>query len=332
MKQRNFLAIWCVISLILILSALPLTGACAPQEAIVLKATSVLPENNIVGMVMKEYIAKVNERAEGKLTIEYLGGPEVIPGFDQSEAVRTGTVDLIGTFHNWYMALFPPGAAFDVTPGSPMDERELGIYDYMVELHEDIMGVRYLGKLTWGQKMYWFVSKPIEKLEDVRGMQIAASGAHAEFAKLLGAVPVNLAWGEWYTSLERGVIEGVSTPIGTVRSLNLYDTLWGFVDHPFYNTGTYMLVNQDSWNRIPKKQQQIMLDVIKEMEVTTMQERLQDAENIKAKCLEAGLKPIKFSEADAKRFIDTADGVVWADVQEKVSPEVYNKLRELFIR
>ncbi len=37
----------------------------------------------------------MNKRAEGRLKIEWLGGPEVFASFDQTHALKAGTIDMI---------------------------------------------------------------------------------------------------------------------------------------------------------------------------------------------------------------------------------------------
>jgi TRAP-type C4-dicarboxylate transport system substrate-binding protein len=56
--------------------------------------------------------------------------------------------------------------------------------------------------------VYVLTKEPINSIEDFQGLKIRAPGAYGKFLRNLGASPVSLAWGEIYTSLSTGVIDG----------------------------------------------------------------------------------------------------------------------------
>jgi TRAP-type C4-dicarboxylate transport system substrate-binding protein len=55
----------------------------AQSQPIVLKAVTAFPRNHLNNDPVPIFIDKVNKRAEGKLKIDWVGGPEVIKSFDQ---------------------------------------------------------------------------------------------------------------------------------------------------------------------------------------------------------------------------------------------------------
>jgi len=54
--------------------------------------------------------------------------------------------------------------------------------------------------------------KPINKLEDVKGMKIRCTGMAAKIAGALGATPVAMPMGETYDALSRGVVDASMAP------------------------------------------------------------------------------------------------------------------------
>ena len=81
-------------------------------------------------------------------------------------------------------------------------------------------GVRVTGNVDAGGTFQFLSRKPIHKMSDVKGVKNRC----AQMAPLLGswrsygAKPTPLDWGEIYTSLATGVIEGVDNPV-----LDMYD-------------------------------------------------------------------------------------------------------------
>jgi len=66
-------------------------------------------------------------------------------------------------------------------------------------------------------------NKRVTSLEDMRGMRIRAPTELLPVLRNLGADPVNMPMGEVYSSLAKGVIDGVIAPTDTFQALHLVD-------------------------------------------------------------------------------------------------------------
>ena len=53
-----------------------------------LKAVSFLPKDHPLCAMIHVWVERVNAQCKDAIKIDWVGGPEVIPGFDQAEAVR----------------------------------------------------------------------------------------------------------------------------------------------------------------------------------------------------------------------------------------------------
>ena len=98
--------------LLVVVVGLVFSGCAAPAPTagpIVLKAVSFLPKGASPLADYGNYIDAVNERANGELVIDWIGGPEALPRFDQAEAVRTGVIDMTATPFMDYHDLAPAG-------------------------------------------------------------------------------------------------------------------------------------------------------------------------------------------------------------------------------
>ena len=54
---------------------------------------------------------------------------------------------------------------------------------------------------------------PIRNLEDLKGVEIRATGLSAKTLQILGAVPVAMAQPETYEALSRGIVKGNLSPV-----------------------------------------------------------------------------------------------------------------------
>ncbi|MFV0334778.1 MAG: TRAP transporter substrate-binding protein [Tropicimonas sp.] len=69
------------------------------------------------------------------------------------------------------------------------------------------------------------VKKPINTLEDLKGMKLRVqpNPIHLEAFKLLGANPTPIPWGELFTALQQGVVDGTENPLDNLYSGRLYE-------------------------------------------------------------------------------------------------------------
>jgi TRAP-type C4-dicarboxylate transport system substrate-binding protein len=63
--------------------------------------------------------------------------------------------------------------------------------------------------------------RPVTSLKDLTGLRLRAPAELMGLLESLGADPVNMPMGSVYSSLARGVIDGVVAPLDTLRSLHL---------------------------------------------------------------------------------------------------------------
>ncbi len=61
---------------------------------------------------------------------------------------------------------------------------------------------------------------PVSKLEELKGMKIRCSGTSAKVVTALGAAPVAMPQNETYDALQKGVVQGVVSPLKPSRDGN----------------------------------------------------------------------------------------------------------------
>jgi len=158
----------------------------------------------------------VEKESKGKLAIKpYLGG--VLHGArDGFKAVRGDVTDLAMCYPAWSPAGFHLNHVFGLPFAFPNASVAALVAE---ELYPEYLKGEYEKKgiyLGFNSSMatYDLVStKPVRKLEDLKGMKVrTVAGPQAEAAKRLGAVPVFMSINEVYTALQRGMIDGVLTP------------------------------------------------------------------------------------------------------------------------
>ena len=178
----------------------------AHSEPIVLKAVTAFPKNHMNNDPVPIFVDKVNKRAEGKLKIDWLGGPEVIKSFDQISALKSGTIDSILYYPFGYMKspAMPECEAKGSSELAEWEERKTGAFDVWTEIFNKRVNAQYLGRFHNMVKFTLFSNKMIKSIDDIKGMKIRVMPLYIPFFKALGASPVTLPPGMKFTHPWRG--------------------------------------------------------------------------------------------------------------------------------
>lgn len=304
-----------------------------PAEPIVLKAIQFLPVGHAMAEGGPMWIDVVNKACGGELVVELLGGPEVVPTFDQFEAMRSGVADINFNVSSFYTSVLPQCDVTHLTEYTASEERERGFYDFMVEQHEGI-GVRYLARYMPVESVlrYLWVNKPVSTPYDMAGLKMRAGGADDEFYKALGVKGVTIASPDVYTALERGTVDGFAWPDIGIVDLGWHEVTKCCIDHGYFKQNGVVLMNLDSWNKIPKHLQDKILDLGPSFEQEVEKHFSVVEQEERQKMLDVGMAFIKFSTADAEWYVNLAHTAAWEVTKEKVSPEIYAQLRGLLTK
>ncbi len=320
--KKSIFAIFVMVIIALLSSGL------ASAEEVTLKAVAFIPKNHPLMSQTIVWTDMINKELAGKVKINYVGGPEVIPGMQQVEAVRKGVIDIAFNPTAYYQNIFPEGGAFILSKYTPTEERKPGgFYDFMVKRHENI-NCRYLGRMLW-MPFYLWPKKDVKDIQDLKGMKMRTSALYDRFMKALGIVPVTIPAGDTYTALERGTVEGFGWPNMGPRQRGWLEVVKNVIDLPFYGSNNITAVmNLDKWNQLPKDVQEKIIEVTTKFEPGMYDHFVKAADKEWTELDKMGINRIKFSEAENKKYVDLAYEVEWDNLAKKV-PDLISDLKRV---
>lgn len=280
-----------------------------------------------IEMIQKD----ANQKYPGQLVIDYKGAGEVIPPLQQVEALRSGMVDMILTAASYYTSIMPEMDIMSLTQLKPWEERSAGVNDYLEKLHNTKANAHYLARLGTGDLFHIFLSKPVQKIDDFKGMKIRVSPTHIPFLKALGSEPVVTPPAEIYTAMERAVVVGYVQPLASIRTMGLVPVTKYLLKPGFYQPIVLVLMNLDFWKKMPDNLKILLTENMKKAEHMAM-------ENIEKKIKveldefkKAGIITIQLPPSDAQKFSKMADDALMEVVLKK-SPEEGRRLKELITK
>ena len=236
----------------------PATPAPAePLEVIELTLMNHEGPNSVTAAMLDKWCAAVLEESGGALIVTpfhgSLGGPR-----DTYNMVMDGSVDIGFGLPTFYPGVFPAteviglpfiGAQNSMQAGHAMQE----LWDTTDVIRNEWNDVHSILQCTNTLSPLFTRDKKIMSVNDLKGMNIRTVGAPVtEWAKIVGANPMPVDLGEVYTSFEKGVINAI-TSVGweAVESTSVWELGKYFLDFEMQVNPTFIVMNLDSWNRLP---------------------------------------------------------------------------------
>jgi len=317
------------------IAALALSGAVFAQQPITLRGITPWTPDYDLSKGFFTFQQLVNERLKGKVQVTYVGGPEVAAPNQQFQALKNGVVDVLLGAAAYYRTEVPMVWAVQFVEKTPPELRKSGWYDVMRKIHMDQGGVVYLANTAAGGGAFRiYMAKKIDK-PDFKGLKIRVSPVYTPLVTALGGAPISMAPGEIFTGLERKVVDGFGWTYTGIDTMGLQEVSKYVIDHPFYSLDTVILMNKSVYDKLAPDVRKDLEEVAAETErrhAAYMQASLKKEDE---KLKKLGLEFIKFSPADAERYVRTAYDAGWKDFAEKnaasikANPGVLEKLQQL---
>jgi TRAP-type C4-dicarboxylate transport system substrate-binding protein len=133
--------------------------------------------------------------------------------------------------------------------------------------------------------------------------------------QLNGAV-VTLPASEIYSSLERGVVDGAAWPVFGAMEYKWYEVANYMTRPTFGVTNQLLLMNLDAWNKLSPKEQKIITDVARDLEVSGRNVFAGLWQKEDAAMQAAGLKVTKFGPDIAPKVDAMFNAGVWKQVRK----------------
>jgi TRAP-type C4-dicarboxylate transport system substrate-binding protein len=276
---------------------------------------------------------RVNERGKGILQIDYLGGPEVIKALDQPEAVKSGVVDICVVPISYYKAVVPEGGAVPLSPYTFHEEREVGIYDFLHDIHAERLNAYLLGGTNKGAQFALFTNVKVDSPSDFAGQKFRTLSLYDPLFKALGIVGVSMPAEDIYTAMDRGTVDGYAYKPPMAVTLGIHEVTNYWIEPFIWGGGSVqIMINMDKWNALSQEAKDLLNDTQFELEPEVEAYLAGDDDTSKDNMRAAGMEPIIWTGADAQLFIETANNSLWDELKQKLSAEQFEKIKKLYTK
>jgi len=297
------------------------------------KYGTALPDGHPMAIRSREAVAKIKEESNGRLDITFY--PNSVLGQDtamMSQALA-GALEIYGLSMDILAQKNPPAAIFGVgfafpdydTAWKAMDG-ELGAYCRGLA---EKAGLYCMDKaFDHGFREITSKSKPINTPDDLKGMKIRLPVAplFISLFQHLGASPTPINFGEVYSALQTGLVDGQENPLILIDTAKLYEVqkYCSMTNHIW--VGLHISFNPAAWKRLPAELQEL---VHKQFSAAAIAERadwqVMDKTEID-KMTKAGLT---FITPDTKPFRDALrKSGFYGDVKKQMGDQAWGLLEK----
>jgi len=223
------------------------------------------PHKNAV--LATEWAKEIEKRTNGKVQITVFPGGTLTPADKCYDGVVKGISDIGFSVLAYTRGKFPLTEVSDLPLGMKTGlVASRVIHEYQKKFQpKELNEVKVMYLHGHGPGIL-HSKKPINKLEDVKGMKIRCTGMAAKIAGALGATPVAMPMGETYDALSRGVVDASMAPQEALQGWKWGEVVkfttedWG----ASYSSGMFVVMNKDKWNSLTPDIQKIIEQINEE--------------------------------------------------------------------
>lgn len=269
MKRRNLFKITGTLCAVLITLAMFGGMAIGPRpafaEQVTLSYANFPPAPTFPCVQMERWKTEVEKRTNGKVLVNTFPGGTLLGPKNMMDGVIAGQADIGCLCMAYQPGRFIVTNATALPVGFPnATVASLALWDlYNKHRPEEFSQVKALTMFTCAPANI-YTKVPVRNLEDLKGLELRASGGVAQVLKALGATPVGMPQTETPEALQKGVVQGAASSLETLKDFKYaemcrYVTIMNGPVYPFA-----VVINLDKWNSLPDDVKKVMEDLGRE--------------------------------------------------------------------
>jgi TRAP-type C4-dicarboxylate transport system substrate-binding protein len=255
-KKTLFLMSVLVMAAVLCSMVQPTVTAAGPVK---LSYANFPPAPTFPCVQMERWKVEVEKRTEGKVAINTYPGGTLLGAKEMMDGVIAGQADIGCLCMAYQPGRFIVTNATSLPLGLPNAKiASLVLWDlYQKYLPSSFAKVKVLAMFTTAPAN--IMSKvPVKNLDDIKGLDLRASGGAAQILKAWGANQVGMPMSGTPEALQKGVVQGLFSSLEVMKDFKFaesckYVTLTDTVIYPFA-----VVMNMDKWNALPRDVQLVM--------------------------------------------------------------------------
>ncbi|WP_320158305.1 TRAP transporter substrate-binding protein [Psychrobacter fulvigenes] len=213
--------------------------------------------------MFEPWARQIEDESAGRLKVEIYPSATLSKPDITYDSTAKGTVDIGAQVQGYISGRFPLTEITQL-PGLSSSGTQLSCM--LQTLYDDVIASEYedthpLFMMASGPGAFHTIDKPIRKPEDLKGMRIRRPlEIAANIIEAAGGTPVGMPASDQYTSLQRGVIDGVSTPWDAAGAFRLAELTNTHTTMPLYGSALLVTMNKGKYESLPDDLKKVIDD------------------------------------------------------------------------
>jgi len=219
-----------------------------------------LPTDHPVHKAMVYMADRCKEVSGEKLQIQIYAGGQL--GSEQqcvellqigSLAITKVSAAVMESFTDDYKVLGLPYIFRDQAHGFKVFDGEIGKELLLSTENKWIRGLCFYDA---GSRSFYTIDKPIEHPDDLKGMKIRVmkSKTAMDMVQMLGGSPTPISWGELYTALQSGVVDGAENNPPSFYTSHHYEVCKHYSLDEHTSVPDVLIISQHIWNELTEEE------------------------------------------------------------------------------
>lgn len=213
----------------------------------------------------------VKEKSNGRIIINPIQERKMGADLDVIELARGGAIEMghasTAVFDGYIPDLNALQLPFLINDYDQLQKVFLADFTKKLIQKIETINLHPLGLIENGYRHIGNNLRSVYKPEDLKGikLRVAESKMHQEIFETMGAIPVPISYGEIYTSLKTGVINGTEINATSASSEKLMEVIKYFSMTGHFFWPSIGFVNKNLWDKLSPEDQKILEDAWNEM-------------------------------------------------------------------
>lgn len=220
--------------------------------------------------IKKQYLPRIQEqlaRVGYELDITFFHAGSLYKYADQVKACDQGLIDITVAVMSYELSWAPLHEIMDFSfmgwDGPMMNRIWADLNRTIPEFRAEMSRFKELFRFIPTRRLLHHNIEGAKVPLDFKGRKIHSSGMLSDLFKSIGAVPIMQNPGDWYTSLDRGLFDGISVAFDMVGILKLYEVLKNHIlpaGDSFGFTPVTHIMNRKKFESLPPEVQKVFED------------------------------------------------------------------------
>ncbi len=240
----------------------------SPQAKVVeLNYSIFFPATHGHTLLATEWGKEVEKRTNGAVKVNMFPGATLTPADQTYDGVVKGIADVGMAVLSYTKGRFPLSEVIDLPLGYKHGLQATKLTNaYFAKFNpKELSDTKIMYLHAHGPGIF-HTKKPVNNMEELKGLKIRCSGTSARVVSALGATPVAMPQNESYDALQKGVVDGLVSPIETLKGWKIGEVVKSTTENfgSAYSLGFFVAMNKKKWDSLPKDVQQTIEQINQE--------------------------------------------------------------------